>query len=496
MAKENTGKKQVVITNTPVQTHQTILNKPNGNTVIVEKNKSVVPTTTVKEKILYDEAGVPTGEALVTRTVKERTTPITRTVINKQGEIVKQKVDIKTSKNVVKKKVITPYSSPDYGTETPVTNVNTGTATQYDQVITYPAIDPNTGQVVPPLDTSGEDYIDVGSVASTANGAIIAQTFRSPKDGFVAKIKARLYDIGPSGDLTCHLCATMRTGEPDLAQVIATTTVAYADLVAGWQPFALTPAYVQKGTLYAAVFVSAGAHTFEIAVGGNYSQGTFFTSQDAAWFKGALDEDLGIQVLYAEFINLQTITTMEPLALEGGIGALMTKLYEIEPEGTQRVLQGQINGVWTDLAADTEAYPLTNLPAQVLLRQILTGTKDLMPATNHDVSKVITYRLKADFDGVTHLISTGTNVTSASVTLTMVNFKEADHDCVVKLLKADNTPITHSAVSDTPTDDPLIIERKFTFTFSALNQFRIKVEGDTVSSLSTFGVSEVLYSAA
>jgi hypothetical protein len=496
MAKSNTGTKTAVITNQPVQTVQTIKVQPNGNKVIIEKDKSVVPTVTTKDKVRVDASGTPIADVAVTKTVKDKTTAITRTVINKQGEVVKQHVDINKGKNTVRVKVVTPYTSPDIKVVCPPPPSSPITSpTQYDQIISYPGVD-DDGLVVPPHDTSGEDYVDVGSVASTANGALNAQTFRSPRDGYVTKIRFYLADVGANGDLVLNLCATQRTGEPDLAQVFASKTIAFADLKLGWNDVTLVPAFVQKGKLYAVNFLSTGNHTFLIAVGGNLSQGTFFTSQDQAWFKGLIDEDMALQIFYAEFTNLQTITTMEPLVLEGGIGAMQTRLFEIEPEGTKRTLQGRISGVWTDLASENVDYPFGNLPALLELRQVLSGTKDLMPATNHDVSRVITYRLRTDFKGVSKLLTAGASVTTAKVTVLMHNFKEADHDCVIKLLKADNTVITHATVSDTPTDDPLIIERTATFTFSALTQFRWLVEGATVSSLSTFGISEVRYQAA
>lgn len=495
MAKSNTGTKTAVITNKPVQTVQTIQVKPHGNMVIVEKDKSTVPTVSTKDKVRVDASGTPIADVAVTKTVKDKTTAITRTVINAQGKVVKQTVDVNKGKNVVKVKVVTPYTSPDTGVQIPDPVGVVTSPTQGDQVISRPDVD-DDGYIEPPVDTTGEDYTDVGSVASTVNGALIAQTFRSPRDGYISKIRFYLADVGANGDMVINICDTQQTGEPDLAQVFATKTIAYADLKAGWNETTIVAAFVQKGKLYAANFISTGNHTFLIAVGGNFSQGTFFTSQDQAWFKGEIDEDIAMQVFFSEFPVLQVITTMEPLTLEGGIGAMQTRLFEIEPEGTKRTLQGRINGVWTDLAADNIDYPFTNLDPLIELRQVLSGTKDLMPATNHDISRVVTYRLRTDFKAVSKLLTAGASVTTAKVTVLMHNFKEADHDCVIKLLKSDNTPITASATVDTPTDDPLIIERTATFSFTALTQFRWLIEGATVSSLSTFGISEVRYQAA
>lgn len=495
MAKSNTGTKTAVITNKPVQTVQTIKVQPNGSMVIVEKDKSTVPTISTKDKVRTDASGTPIADVAVTKTVKDKTTAITRTVINKQGKVVKQTVDVNKGKHTVKVKVVNPYTSPDTGVQVPGPVGPITSPTQGEQVISRPGVD-DDGYVEPPVPDPGDDYVDVGSVASTANGALIAQTFRSPRDGYITKLKFYLADVGANGDMIVNICDTQQTGEPDLSNVYASKTIAYADLKAGWNEMTVVPAFVKKGGLYAVNFISTGNHTFLVAVGGNFSQGTYFNSQDQAWFKGENDEDLALQIFYAEFTNLQTITTMEPLTLEGGIGALQTRLFEIEPEGTKRTLQGRFNGVWTDFTADNVNYPFDNLPALVELRQVLSGTKDLMPATNHDQSRVITYRLRTDMKGVSKLITAGASVTTAKVTVVMHNFKEADHDCVIKLLMADNTVINASATVDTPTDDPLIIERTATFTFAALTQFRWLVEGATVSSLSTFGISEVRYQAA
>jgi hypothetical protein len=494
MAKVNTGKASTTLALTPSVERQRIQVKPNGNTVIVERNKSVVPTTTTKEAVQYDDAGKPTGVLVTTTMVKDRTIPVERTVINQNGKVVKHKVQVKTGKNVKVTTALNPYSSPDYSTETPTTVVDTGSPTQGQQVICYPAIDDN-GQIVPPVDNTGTTYQNVGTVASTANGSIIAQTWRAPRDGYVTSIKVKVSDLGTAGALTAMLCGTQATGEPDMSNVYSLKTTNFADLLTGWFTVITEPVLVQKGTLYSLVLESTGAHTFETAVGGNFSQGTYFDCQDNSWFRGVQDVDLGMRVYYAEFTNTQVTTTMEPLSLENGIGSAAFRLFELKPEGTDRVIQAQVDGIWTDLTADTEAFPFTGLPAQRLMRQVLSGTKDLMPATNHDISRSIAYRKRTDFVGVSKLITAGASVTSATVKITMHGYVEADHDCVIKLMKADNTQITAAAVADTATDDPNIIERTATFTFSALTQFRVRLEGATNSALSTFGVSEILYSA-
>jgi len=494
MAKVNTGKASTTLALTPSVERQRIEVKPNGNTVIVERNKSVVPTTTVKEAVQYDSAGKPTGTLVTTTTVKDRTIPVERTVINKNGKVVKHAVQVKTGQNVKVTTSLVPYSSPDYEVEIPTPIIITGTATQADQVISYPAVD-DDGQIIPAVDVTGVPYQSVGSIASTANGSIVAQTWRAPRDGFVTSIAVKITDLGTAGALTAMICGTQDTGEPDLSNVYSKKTTNFVDLATGWLKVTSEPVLVSKGTLYSLALESTGAHSFECAVGGNFSQGTFFDCLDNSWFRGAQDTDLGMRVYFAEFANTQITTTMEPLALENGIGAVSLRLFELKPSGTERVTQVQVDGVWTDIAADTVAFPFTGLPAQRLMRQVLSGTKDLMPATNHDISRSTAYRKRTDFTGVTKLITAGASVTAATVKITMHGYIEADHNCVIKLMKADNTQITAAAVSDTPTDDPNIIERTATFTFSSLTQFRVRIEGATNSALSTFGISEILYSA-
>lgn len=494
MAKVNTGKAKTTLALTPSVERQRVQVKPNGSTVIVERNKSVVPTTTVTEEVQYDDAGKPTGVLVTTTTVKDRTIPVERTVINKNGKVVKHKVQVKTGKNVKVTTAVNPYTSPDYSVETPSTVIDTGAATQGQQVISYPAVNDN-GQIEPAVDNTGVPYVNVGSVASTANGSIVGQTWRAPRDGFVTSIKVSISDLGSAGALTAMLCGTQKTGEPDLFNVYSLKTTNFVDLETGWFTVISEPVLVQKGELYALVLESTGSHSFDTAVGGNFSQGTFFDCQDSSWFRGVQDTDLGMQVYFAEFAQTQVTTTMEPLSLEGGIGSAGFRLFELNPEGTERVIQGQISGVWTDLAADSESYPFTGLPALTQIRQVLSGTKDLMPATNHDISRSISYRKRTDFTGITQLIDAGASVTTATVRVTMLGYIEADHNCVIKLMEADNTQINHATVSDTPTSDPNIIERTATFTFSAMDEFRIRIEGSTNSALSTFGISEILYSA-
>ena len=494
MAKANTGKSETVLALTPSVQRQRIEVKPNGNTVIIERNKSVVPTTTTKDEIQYDDAGKPTGVLVTTTTVKDRTIPIERTVINKDGKVIKQQVRIETSQNVKVTTALQPYSSPDYGTQTPTTPTVYPNPTQNQQVISYPAVNDN-GQIEPAVDNTGVTYVNVGSVASTANGSIIAQTWRAPRDGFVIGVDVKIKALGASGDLTGMVAGTRDTGEPDMSNVYSLHTTNFADLHTGWMPIIAQPVFVQKGQLYSTLVESTGAHTFECAVGGNFSEGTQFICNDQAWFRGIQDVDLGMRVRYAKFTETQITTTMEPLALENGIGAVSFRFFEIKPEGTNRVIQGLIDNVWTDLASPNGAFPFANLPAQVLMRQVLSGTADLMPVMNHDISRQTTYRKRGDFVGIGKLLDMGTDVTSAAITATLVGFDDTDHDFSLKLRKADNSLISPSGYTDTPTNEPGVIERTATFTFTAMDEYRIQAEGVTHVANSHYGVSEWRYSA-
>jgi hypothetical protein len=492
--KVNTGKAETSLALTPSVERQRIIVKPNANTVIVERNKSVVPTVTTKEEIQYDDAGKPTGTLVTTTTIKDRTIPVERTVINKDGKVIKHAVQVKTGQNVKVTTALEPYSSPDYDVQIPITPVVTSNPTQPQQVISYPSVD-DDGQIEPAVDSTGVTYVSVGSVASTANGAIIAQTWRAPRDGYVTSVEVKIKALGASGDLTGMVAGTRDTGEPDMSNVYSSKTAAFADLETGWMPVIVQPVFVRKGELYSTLLESTGAHTFECAIGGNYSQGTFFSCTDASWFRGLQDVDLGMRVKFAEFTETQITTTMEPLSLDGGIGAVMFRFFEILPEGTNRVIRGQIDNIWTDLASPNGAYPFANLPGQVLIQQVLSGTKDLMPVMNHDISRWTTYRKRSDFVGISEPLTMGATVTSASVTATLIGFDDTDHDCVIQLRKTDNSLITPSGYTDTPTDDANVIERTATFTFTGITEFRVQMDGETVVANSHYGASEIRYSA-
>lgn len=492
MAK-NTAKGAAIITTKPAQTITYVNTKPNGNTVTLAKDINRVKTTTTKDVVLYDAQGKPSGEVAITKNIITKTVPRTRTVYDKNGDVISQRTTVRTSRNVRTTRVVTPYSSPDYSEEVPSTPVVSTNPGQTGQVRCVPGIDGN-GQIVPPISDTGVTYIPVGSIASTQNGSVLAQTWRSPRTGIVSKVAFSITDLGVAGDLKVLLCGTTASGEPDLANVISAKTVLFADLAKGWLQITLEPAYVQKGLMYAFVLVSTGAHTFETAFGGKYSQGTFFFSQDAAWFAGDLDTDLGMRIYFAEFPQTQIVVSMNPVDLAGGIGGVAWRLYDIVPDACDAVEQFQINGVWTSIEADDDAYPLANLPAQVLYRRVLTGTKEVMPMINMGISRSIAFRSRTDFTGVTKEITTGAGVTTTHVTARLLKYVEANHDCVVTLIKSsDNSVITHAAVADKATDDPLVIERTWTFTHASMSAFRIKVAGTTNSALDTFGVEEILY---
>jgi hypothetical protein len=493
MANKNTSKGSVNIANVPSQSAQIVKVRPNGNILVTEKNRNKVINTSVVEEIIYDAAGRPTAMSVTTKSVKDKTAVIEKAVINRKGEVVKEKVREKTKPHVTEITVVTPYTSPDFEVQTPSTPYNPGgVITQGNQVRTYPEID-NDGQIVPPVDTTDVVYQQIGSLASTANGAILAQTFLSPKDGILVEVEVKITDLGNAGDLKCMICSTTPSGEPFLFETFAQTTVAYADLETGWLSIDVEPIYLQKGVLYAIVLQSTGSHTMETAVGGKFSQGTLFTSTDGVYHRGSLEVDLGFRLYFAEFPNTNMAITMNPLDLTGGIGGCSFRWFEVVPSGCARVIEGLIDNVWTDLASDSEDYPFDNLPAQVLMQMKLTGTKDLMPLTWYDVSRQTTFRSRTDFVGVSNLMTAAGACTSAKVTVTLNRFVEADHDCIIKLMKADNTIITAAGVTDIATENPDVIQRVATFTFSSLTQFRWRIEGATNSALSTFGVQEVLW---
>lgn len=493
MPNQNSSKGSVNIANVASQTAQFIKVRPNGNMVLTEKDRNKVITTTVTEDIIYDAAGLPTAQSVTTKTVRDKTNVIEKEVINRKGEVVKEKVTEKIKPHVTSVTVVTPYTSPDFEVQTPTTPYNPGgVITQPTQIRTYPEIDSN-GQIVPPVDTTGVVYQQVGSVASTSNGAILSQTFRSPKDGILVEIEVSLSDLGNAGDLRCMICGTTPSGEPYPGQTFAETVVDYADLETGWLSIEIEPIYLQKGILYAAVFQSTGSHTFETAVGGKFSQGTFFTSTDAVWHRGTLDVDLGLRLYYADFPNTNMVITMDPLDLTGGIGGCSFRWHEVVPPGCARVMEAKIDNIWTDLASDSNDYPFDNLPAQVLMQMKLTGTRDLMPLTHYAPSRQTTFRSRLDFVGVSNLITFAGACTAAKVTVTLNRFVEADHDCLIKLMKADNTIITAAGVTDIATENPNVIQRVATFTFASMTQGRWRIEGATNSALSTFGVQEVIW---
>lgn len=495
MPNQNTAKGSVNIANVPSQSAQIVKVRPNGNVLVVEKNKNKVVNTSVVEEIIYDANGLPTAQSVTTKALKDKTVQIEKTAINRKGEVVKDKVREKTKPHVTEITVITPYSSPDFEVQTPATPYNPGgVITQDGQIRTYPEI--NNGQIVPPIDTTGTTYQQVGSVASTANGAILSQTFLSPKDGILVQADVKISDLGNAGDLRCMVCGTTPSGEPFLFQTYAETTVAFADLATGWLEIEVEPIYLQKGALYALVLQSTGSHTFDTAIGGKFSQGTFFTNTDGVYHRGSLDVDLGMRLHYADFPNTNMVITMNPLDLTGGIGGCSFRWFEVVPPGCSRVMEALIDNVWTDIASDSNAYPFDGLPAQALLQMKLTGTKDLMPLTWYDVSRQVTFRSREDFVGVSNLITAAGAFTTAKVTVTLNRFNDVNHDCTIKLMKADNSQITAAGVTDIPTENPDVIQRVATFTFASMTQFRWRIEGVTNSPLSTFGVQEVLWEVA
>lgn len=241
------------------------------------------------------------------------------------------------------------------------------------------------------------------------NGSIYAQSFLVAQPMQMVGIDLPFARVGSDGDVHLFVVETSRTGSPLFNAVLASATLAHADIVTGWNRFDLPVTLLESGKRYAFVTVTTGAHSLHVSTGNKYTGGSRFLTTDGAFAQGSTDEDICFKIIGARYRQPRTVIPCQALNLADG----MTEIdflfaghvpggcelgWEIRPAGT---------ATWTELDdGDPATNPLVGLPASVELRMVMMGTADLQPMIQLDekaISRVSRNRnamvgISQDFD--------------------------------------------------------------------------------------------------
>ncbi|XWN29763.1 MAG: hypothetical protein ROR55_20000 [Devosia sp.] len=338
-------------------------------------------------------------------------------------------------------------------------------------------------------------------VTTSVAGRYIAQTFLSSSTAYLTKIDL-FFDKKGAGDVTIQICETIN-GEPNIDAVIATTTLASADINLWPQatPVALTPTLLEAGVRYAAVMSTDGAHALATVSGNRYLQGSLQTATDGVWNDLNLGLDLSIRMYFAKFDAARTVVQLAPLSLTGGILGVDVNNAGLEPEGTQLSLEYQKNGsgAWFPIDNTASVDPLESLPTLLNMRAVYSGTTDLMPAIDFTDSDYEVWRPDTSYTWIGRQddggqVDFGQTVTTVVVEVSVANYDAAHHTVTASLIEVDGGVGTeaHDGVSsDIDPDDPLRRVVTFTFTGVSLNTCYLKVEGATTDAVDIYVVEKV-----
>jgi len=355
------------------------------------------------------------------------------------------------------------------------------------------------------IDTYEEQYWDRVTTTETINGQQVAQTFLNSQDGWLSQVGLYFSRKAAAGDVTVLVTETA-FGMPDLSRVVSTTTLPVADIQVGAvsteaglpslveTKLPITPTFMTAGRRYAIVLVTTGDHYVALSNTDNgVVQGTFFVSTDGAFFAGNLVEDMKMRLYFAKFERTRASIELTALQLAGGILDLDVIHQGVTPPACRLDIEVQVSGAWMALDGEQDGPDLSGLPGILPIRMTLTGTTDLMPGFGITGSQSVASRPKTAFTWISEGRALGSATSSVKIITDLQHYDEDDHDCTVTLLTGASYDTTETAdvVEDRVLADGSI-RRASIFNVAAVSDYKVKIEGSTVSAAVPFLVSELI----
>lgn len=339
-----------------------------------------------------------------------------------------------------------------------------------------------------------EPYWDALTTTINVAGRHVAQTLLNTNDGWLTGLGLIFPVVAATGNVHVAITET-KAGAPDLTKVLADVTLNPSQLVQSpttWTTFPIGPVFLEGGERYAIVVTTAGAHSIGTTSGENYSDGTYFQSSDGAFFAGDLTKDIRFATRFAKFNNQRTVVEMSPLSLSGGILGIDLMAEVLQRIGTAELsYEIQVNSVWHTIGA-TNSPPLNQAPPPALVpfRIVFNGTADVQPAIRLSGSRQKVFRPKTVFKHISAERTLAATSDLIHVITDLDGFDPVHHDFEVKLVT--DGPVTETA--DSVTDVAMtggFTRRTSVFSLgSAVDAYRIVMEGATDTVLVPFLVSE------
>lgn len=283
-------------------------------------------------------------------------------------------------------------------------------------------------------ETYEETYTTEEVVNHSIAGAMVGQTFLNANDTWATRLGFYVRKKAANENISVALCE-VTNGQPDMSRAILVQSYPHASIVTGWNVMNIAPTFLQGGHRYALVFISNANHTFGMAQGQSYIDGTFFYSTDGEYFLGDLTKDLMIQVYGAKFNSAQVAIELEALNLDGGINSIDLETAMVQPGSTKLIFEFQPNGsgTWFPLN-ETNVTGLNGVPPLCRFRARFVGTRDMQTGFNITNSKVTLRRPKTTLKHVSKVI-TYPSSKELRVKCTVEGFQTTPHDlnCQVRI---------------------------------------------------------------
>lgn len=304
------------------------------------------------------------------------------------------------------------------------------------------------------VDTYYETYTTYNTEYFGLSGATYGQTFLNSQAAVITSIDLNFTKVdGTTGDVVFCLCEVNASGAPAFDAVLAKVTKPRSQLVVGWNKFTFQPTLVAQGKHYGWFTVTSGNHQLMTNTGNAYTGGTKFVCTDGAWAQGSTTEDFTFRVNVAKFKQNRTVVPFVSLgSLENGMTEIQMIYKRWRPAATQLSWEIKAEGEteWIPLDA-REDNPLANLPPTVQLRAIFIGTQDVQPAIILDpYARAICGRMRLDMQAISKLKTFGFSTDEARIVLNMDNFNPAIHTAVPKIVLANGTVVTATAIVAEP----------------------------------------------
>ena len=359
------------------------------------------------------------------------------------------------------------------------------------------------------IDSWTEPYWELDTVTHSVSGMQVAQSFLASSDAWITQIAFYLSAIAaPSGDIWVTLCQCTN-GQPDLTQVICHVDVTSTSLVVGWNTVSIQPTFVAKGARMAVVLTTGVGHQLGMAAAGSYLNGTFFYSQDGAYYLGDYTKEIALQIYSADFSGVGNQVTIEfaALNLAGGIRDIDLTARMIVPDSCQLLFEVMPTGTgtWLPITQDAPLVPFQNAPVLARFRARFVGTSNVMPGITMGDSMVNIWAPGPTFTLVTvteTLASASGNVSfkieveSFNPVAHSLEASQGDGNGYIRLYKTSSSYISPTTVTVTEVDASAG-RYDITATFSGISptisSFIIVVHGTTNSISDVFHVSNLTW---